>query len=47
MFKAFKKSKNYLLANDLIVKGMFKRRRLAVAAIAHVCDNRKLMQVVK
>jgi len=47
MFSAAKKQKNYLNANDLILKGMFKRRRLAVSAIAHICDNIKTLRVVK
>lgn len=44
----FKKSKkNYLNSNELILKGMLKRRKLALASIAHICDNRQLIRVVK
>ncbi|MBQ4647211.1 MAG: hypothetical protein IJB79_07670 [Candidatus Gastranaerophilales bacterium] len=47
MFKSLKKSKNYLNSNELIIKSMFKRRKLALAAIAHVCDNQQIIRVVK
>ena len=47
MFKAVKKQKNYLNSNDLIIKGMFKRRKLAFSMIAHICEDRQLMRVVK
>lgn len=47
MFKAIVKPKNYINCNELILKGMYKRRRLALAAIAHICDNTKIMRVVK
>ena len=47
MFKSAKNQKNTISCNDLILKGMYKRRRLAVAAIAQVCDNKQFMRVVK
>ena len=47
MFKVTRKQKNFINCNDLILKGMFKRRRLAFAAIAHVCDTKQIIRVVK
>ncbi|MBQ8634773.1 hypothetical protein IJX73_02430 [bacterium] len=47
MFKSVKNYKNSLNCNDLILKGMYKRRRLAMAAIAQVCDNKQFIRVVK
>ena len=47
MFKAGKQVKNFLSSNDMIIKSMFKRRRLALAAIAHIYDNKKNMYIVK
>ncbi len=47
MFKITKKQKNYLNCNDLILKGMFKRRRLAVSAIAMIYDNVQTVRVIK
>ena len=47
MFSAARNRKNYLNSNDLIIKGMYKRRRLAVAAISHICDNVKMLRIVK
>ena len=47
MFCSTKKVKNSLNSNELILKAMQKRRRLALSAIAHVCDNKQFMRVVK
>jgi len=47
MFKAARIKKDYLNSNEMIVKSMFKRRRLALAAISHICDNVKMLRVVK
>ncbi len=47
MFKAAKRQKQHLNSNDLIIKGMFKRRKLAYSMIAHICDDRQLLRVVK
>lgn len=47
MFKAVKKEKISLNCNELIIKGMFKRRKLAFSMIAHICDERQLIRVVK
>jgi len=47
MFKYRKNPKNTLSCNELIIKGMFKRRRLATAAIAQVCDRKHFISVVK
>lgn len=47
MFKTGKNQKNYLNSNDMILKSMFKRRRLALSAIAHICDTQKTLRVVK
>lgn len=46
MFK-ITKSKNYLNVNNMITKGMLKRRRLALAAILNICENQAIMKVVK
>ena len=47
MLKAKKNPKNYLNCNDLIIKGMYKRRKLALAAIAHITDNVQMIRLVK
>lgn len=47
MFRAMKNQKNFINCNDLILKAMFKRRRLACAAIAKVCDYKQTIRVVK
>ena len=47
MFSAVKNKKNYLNSNNLILKGMYKRRKLAVAAISHICENKQTIQLVK
>ena len=47
MFKAARSRKNYLNSNEMIQKSMFKRRRLALAAISHICDNVQMLKVVK
>lgn len=47
MFKAAKRQKQYLNCSDLIIKGMFKRRKLAFSMIAHICDDKQLLRVVK
>ena len=47
MFKAAKRQKQHLSCNDLIIKGMFKRRKLAYSMIAHICDDRQPLRVVK
>lgn len=47
MFKNLKSSKNYLYSNELILKGMLKRRRLAVSAIAHICDTKFKIRLIK
>lgn len=47
MFKLLNGKKNYLVSNDLIIKGMQKRRKLALAAILNVSDRRADIRVVK
>lgn len=47
MFKLNKQRKNFLNSNELILKGMYKRRRLALSAIAHICDAKYNFRVVK
>lgn len=47
MFRAARNRKNYLNSNEMIKKSMIKRRRLALAAIAHICDNVQVLRVVK
>ena len=47
MFKMVNAKKNYLNCNDLIAKGMIKRRRLANAAIFNICETRQTLRVVK
>ena len=48
MFKAAKNGKNYLNCNELIQKGMLKRRRLACASILNICDSaQRMIKVVK
>jgi len=39
--------KNYLKCNSMIAKGMNKRRRLAIASIYNICENKQLLRVVK
>lgn len=47
MFKIKQKRKNFLNCNELIIKGMYKRRRLAVASLAKLADKQFVVQVVK
>lgn len=47
MFKAVKKQKNFFNSNDLIIKGMFKRRKLAFSMIARIYDDKQIIRVVK
>ena len=47
MFKAIKTKTNTYSCNELILKGMLKRRRLACAAILNICDSQRLIKVVK
>ena len=47
MFKNIKEAKNYLNSNELILKGMLKRRHLAISAIAHICDTKYKIRVIK
>ena len=47
MFKNNSKSKNYLNCNEMIFKSMLKRRKLALSAIAHICDNKQIIRVIK
>ncbi|MBR5304063.1 MAG: hypothetical protein IKU37_04480 [Candidatus Gastranaerophilales bacterium] len=46
MFKV-NKVKNFLNSNDLILKGMLKRRKLVLAAIAHVNNTKQTLRVIK
>ena len=47
MYKTMKTNKNYLFCNELILKGMLKRRRLAVSAIFNICDIKERIRLVK
>lgn len=47
MFKNLKNPKNYLNCSELIIKAMYKRRKLAFAAIAHVCNGTTAIRVIK
>ncbi len=47
MFKLLSHSKNYYNSNDLIIKGMQKRRKLAASAILKLCDKKINFRVVK
>mgnify|MGYP003294468665 CR=1 FL=1 len=47
MFVNFRKTKNTLNSNDLVIKGMYKRRRLAMASIAMIQNKKHVLQVVK
>lgn len=47
MGKKFFIQKNYLKCNSMIAKGMSKRRRLAIASIYNLCENRQVLRVVK
>lgn len=47
MFKIKQKRKNFLNCNELIIKGMYKRRRLAFASIARLSDRQSAIQIVK
>lgn len=47
MFKLFHSKKNYLNSNDLIIKGMQKRRSLAKSAILNIRDRKSEIRVVK
>lgn len=47
MYKTMKMNKNYLCCNELILKGMLKRRRLAVSAIFNICDIKERIRLVK
>lgn len=47
MFKLNREDKNYLKCNDLITKGMIKRRRLAASAILNLCEFQAKIYVVK
>ncbi len=42
-----KAEKNYFNCNELILKGMLKRRRLAVSAIYNICDVKEKIRIVK
>ncbi len=42
-----KTDKNYFNCNELILKGMLKRRRLAVSAIYNICDIKEKIRIVK
>ena len=47
MFNFKKDIKNTLNCNELIKKGMLKRRRLANSAIAKICNIKQEIRVVK
>lgn len=47
MFKIKQDRKNFLNCSELIIKGMYKRRRLAIASIAKISDKQTFIQVVK
>ena len=47
MFKAARNRKNYFNSNEMRIKSMLKRRKLALAAISHICDNVQMLRVVK
>lgn len=47
MFKSIANKKNYLNSNELITKGMLKRRRLALSAISRVSDKVQTLRLVK
>lgn len=47
MAKIITQKKNYLTCNDLIIKSMYKRRRLVFSAISKICDNQPIVKVVK
>ncbi len=47
MFKILSSNKNYYSSNALIVKGMLKRRKLAMSAILNICDKKTTLKVVK
>ena len=47
MVKKFFVEKNYLKCNSMIAKGMSKRRRLAIASIYNLCENKQMLRVVK
>jgi hypothetical protein len=46
MFKS-RKIKNFFNSNNMITKGMLKRRRLALMAIAQVNDSKQTLKVIK
>lgn len=47
MLKRLKNRKNSLNCNDLVLKGMFKRRKLANSAISQICTVKKAIRLVK
>ncbi len=47
MFKLFRSKKNYLNSNDLIIKGMQKRRTLAYCAILNIQNKKADIRVIK
>ncbi len=47
MFKTIKVNKNFFSCNELIKKGMLKRRRLAISAIFNICDVKERIRLVK
>lgn len=47
MFKAAKLRKNFFACNELIKNGMYKRRKLAYAAIYNICHTEQKLRIVK
>ena len=47
MLKTIKLNKNSLSCNDLILKAMYKRRKMAVSAIYNICDIKERIRLVK